>query len=421
MFDNSQQPAATPPSAMKSAKPSILYVHQNVYVRGTDGTVYAEGQFDMTYWSSYLAITDHLVIASHCRDATVDDNLARLNKISDPRIHFLFLPRINSPLHLHRIFTVRKLLRTAMQAADLLVLRTYSEPGYIAWKLARKAKLPFVMEMAGCPFDNTWNHGTGLHALPGKIAAPIRMLRTQQMARTAMGVLYVTRDFLPRRYPTGGIKAVASNVRLDAPDALALQIRDRRPETDTLQLGIIGGLEHGLKGIPVAIEAIGRAQPHIRQAITLHLLGQGSQAKLNKLAEKWQVNIICHGVLPAGAAVRDWLDQLDLYLQPSFHEGLPRATLEAMSRGLPVLASSAGGLPEIVPASALHKPGDVDKLVEQLMEFSETSKAERLEQGTRYFHVAAKYTADRLEPVRTEFWQRVVRALPAYIHQQPKS
>ncbi|MGB0716146.1 MAG: glycosyltransferase family 4 protein, partial [Phycisphaerae bacterium] len=38
----------------------------------------------------------------------------------------------------------------------------------------------------------------------------------------------------------------------------------------------------------------------------------------------------------------------DVYLQPSHHEGMPMAILEAMAHGLPVLATRVGAVPEVV-------------------------------------------------------------------------
>lgn len=43
--------------------------------------------------------------------------------------------------------------------------------------------------------------------------------------------------------------------------------------------------------------------------------------------------VTTHGVLPADQAVLDWLDEIDLYIQPSLTEGLPRAVIEAMDTG----------------------------------------------------------------------------------------
>ncbi|WP_116127832.1 glycosyltransferase [Lewinella sp. IMCC34183] len=46
--------------------------------------------------------------------------------------------------------------------------------------------------------------------------------------------------------------------------------------------------------------------------------------------------------------VRPWLRAMDVYLMTSAFEGLPIAMMEAMSMGLPVVATSAGGIAEAV-------------------------------------------------------------------------
>jgi glycosyltransferase involved in cell wall biosynthesis len=67
-----------------------------------------------------------------------------------------------------------------------------------------------------------------------------------------------------------------------------------------------------------------------------------------------------------------WVDNLrpvlrtwDIFAFPSYDEGLPVAILEAMSEGLPVVATMVGGIPELVEherTGFLVSPGDVNAL-----------------------------------------------------------
>ena len=49
-----------------------------------------------------------------------------------------------------------------------------------------------------------------------------------------------------------------------------------------------------------------------------------------------------------GAAKQALLQSADVYIQPSHHEGLPIALLEALAAGLPVVATRVGAVPEVV-------------------------------------------------------------------------
>lgn len=64
--------------------------------------------------------------------------------------------------------------------------------------------------------------------------------------------------------------------------------------------------------------------------------------------------------------IYEWLDSLDLYIQPSQVEGLSRALVEAMSRALPAFASDVGGNPELLEPGCIHKCGSVKDITEEL-------------------------------------------------------
>ena len=100
------------------------------------------------------------------------------------------------------------------------------------------------------------------------------------------------------------------------------------------------GYEYLVKAIPLLVRTIPNA--HVLIA------GKGPlDAHLIELADRLGVRDRLHlaGFIPDVAGI---LNAADLYVQPSLCEALPYAVLEASGFGLPLVVSSAGGMPEIV-------------------------------------------------------------------------
>jgi glycosyltransferase involved in cell wall biosynthesis len=62
------------------------------------------------------------------------------------------------------------------------------------------------------------------------------------------------------------------------------------------------------------------------------------------------------------------LDEIDIYIQPSRQEGLPRSLIEAMSRGCLCIGSEAGGIPELLESQYIHKTGSGKSLFNRIDE-----------------------------------------------------
>jgi glycosyltransferase involved in cell wall biosynthesis len=66
-----------------------------------------------------------------------------------------------------------------------------------------------------------------------------------------------------------------------------------------------------------------------------------------------------------------FIPHLDLFVLPSYTEGLPNVILEACAAGVPVVATEVGGTPEVVEdgqSGLLAPPGDPDALANKILE-----------------------------------------------------
>src|SRR5262249_21639172 len=129
----------------------------------------------------------------------------------------------------------------------------------------------------------------------------------------------------------------------------------------------VASLAQRYKGVDVLIDAVARVSRARQVVIELTVVGDGVQRDvLAARAKRAGVPLGLTGQLPPGAAVRARLDAADLFVLASRTEGLPRAMLEAMARGVPCLGTRVGGVPELLPPGRVVAAGDPRPLAEAI-------------------------------------------------------
>lgn len=372
-----------------------------------EGEVWSESQFESALWARYLAHFDELTVVG--RHGTVPDgkSASQLELSSAPGVAFELFPNLSSlqGLTFARPAAWRR-MRMLVATHHAVIARLPSEIGLLAIAAARAEGKPWAVEVAGCPWDGLWNHGSA----SGRLYAPIARWRMGRAVARADHALYVTRAFLQHRYPSQAANIVAaSNVSLPEVPETALTARLERIADlgcSPLRLGLIGSLRTRVKGIQTVLAVLAQIRAEL-PPVSVHVLGGGDPIPWQQEAAQQGVDDLVHfdGTLLAGEPVLRWLDEIDIYLQPSLKEGLPRALIEAMSRGCPAIASTVAGIPELLPDDDLIRPGD-DKRLARLLRSRMTDRDWMAARARRNWETAREYRAEVLDARRAEFWNR---------------
>lgn len=89
--------------------------------------------------------------------------------------------------------------------------------------------------------------------------------------------------------------------------------------------------------------------------------------------------------------------EADVFVLPSYSEGVPLSMLEAMSYGIPVVVSDVGGIPEIVRdgvEGVVVKPGDTDGLLRALARLVDSPSDRRVMGRAARARIVASHTVE---------------------------
>lgn len=120
------------------------------------------------------------------------------------------------------------------------------------------------------------------------------------------------------------------------------------------------------KGVYDIVQMCIDYQNFLRNHIKIYLCGSGEVDEVRRLVDEHGISDIvsCTGAVDY-EKISEMLNMCDVYILPSYNEGLPISILEAMSHGLPIISTPVGGIPEIVTDGIngyLITPGDTEQL-----------------------------------------------------------
>ena len=346
-----------------------------------------------------------IVCVCYCREVEetklpeIDRSLAEfVFTVKENKLKTLFVTKKNNDNIIKR--------QMARKDIDMLVCHVPSGNSRHSIKYAKKFGKPYLEVVVGCAWDALWNYDWR-----GKCLAIPHFLSMRNIVRNATHAIYVTEKFLQGRYPTLGKKEHASNVCIDkVPESLLINRLakiDAYTKDSQLNIATVAAVNVRYKGQEYVIRAIARLNKEMSYNYHYYMVGGGDNSFLKSVVKECGVEEFVHfmGALPHDK-VTETLDKMDLYIQPSKQEGLPRALIEAMSRALPSVGTRVAGIPELLHDDYLVKKGSVAEIVYLLA--TQMTPEKMKVQAEANFKKASEYSLDIINKRRQKFFDTFI-------------
>ena len=101
----------------------------------------------------------------------------------------------------------------------------------------------------------------------------------------------------------------------------------------------------------------------------------------------------------------------NVFILPSYNEGLPISVLEAMSYGMPVISTRVGDIEDAVIEGEngfLINPGDVESLAERIVWMKDKQRWDRLSNGARSI-AETRFDIMRFYERLSEVWKEAAK------------
>jgi glycosyltransferase involved in cell wall biosynthesis len=384
---------------------SVAFIHDHCFLMGPDGTIYSEGKITDKVLERFHPLAEKIVIISRLQ--TVEDT-SGLVALTDPRIRMSPVSGVSfGHVFGKSLFVNLARIWREIGSARFVVLRLPCLLSFIAAPALFFRSVPYSVEIVGFPRDGLAGKGNGIAV---RVLGITLNALTALIVRGAKGALYVTQNTLQSVFPTEGLEVAASNVELHF-QPVVISTQPVKPINCPPRIGLIGGMSTNYKGVDIAIRAVSQLSKQ-GYACVLHVLGSGDTESLRDLANELDcsASVVFDGIRKGGMQVAFWLDDLDIYIQPSRTEGLPRALVEAMARGLPAIATRVGGVPELLDDQWLIPPGEPEPLVEKLkLMFNNDALRDQARKANA--QRALDYSADVLRKRRYAFYTALANSI----------
>ncbi|MDO8266610.1 MAG: glycosyltransferase family 4 protein [Moraxellaceae bacterium] len=340
----------------------IVYLEER-FLRDKEGNYYSV-VFGDEYWARYLSVYSSLLVVARSVDISSGELTEHHQAIKDDRVSFATLPYYKGPQQFLIVFlSLLNAIRKCARIDGVHILRVPGVIASMALPFLIFSRRPFGVELVGDPYQVFESGGVG--GFFSSFYKKVFTFLTRKACGRASAVAYVTRYAMQAAYPAAddAFTTHYSSIQLQSEmivDSRAIECDiSGRPFT----IFMVGSMEQRYKGFDVMIRAL-QILSQSKSNVIVKIAGSGAcQAELELLANQLGISqsVVFLGLI-SRASVLSTMDDVDLFVMPSRTEGLPRALIEAMARGLPALGSNVGGIPELLDSEFIFENGNYAQL-----------------------------------------------------------
>lgn len=385
---------------------NIVIAMEHHFRRTPDGAFWSPTIFSHAYFQRYLSVFDHLRIVARVQAVQAPEQ--QWVRSDGPHVSVLALPDYYGPTqYLQQRRALRQRTQAAVTLGDAVILDNGSI-GFLLSNRLRRQSYPYAMYVIGDP-QEMFNKDAVRHLL-----SPLFRLWFPQRLRAqcahACAVAYVSKLVLRERYPPAAPDTYTTHFAIDGLRAEAYidQPRPAKLASSSWELVYVGTLAQLYKAPDILIDAVA-ACVKLGLDLRLTIVGDGKhrgELEARVAAHGLSERVRFRGWLPGGKAVRDAMDQSDLFILPSRAEALGQVFVEAMARGLPCIGTTSGGIPEMLDPDDMVAPGDTAALIQKIRDVV-SNPARMARMGARNLEKAREYSEEEIGKRRNTFYRHV--------------
>ena len=363
-----------------------------------------KGNLGYPFWKRYLDAFDNVTILARLGEGQG----AAMVPVEGPNVRLHPLPFFIGPSQyaLKRHIIKKQIRKIAATPNTAFIVRVPGEISNLLTSELIKQKRPYAVEVIGDPHE-VFAKGAVKHLM----RPLIRLYYTQQLktqCAKAIAVSYVNNFSLPSRYPAAPSAFTTNYSSIELKKDTFVEQPRSAPKNNTINLVIVGTLEQPYKAHDILIDAVTICQQK-ELDVRLSIVGKGYlRAQLESQVRKNNIEdaVTFRGQVSSGDGVRAELDKADIFVLPSRTEGLPRAMIEAMARGLPCIGSNVGGIPELLDPENMVPSNDAEALANKLQEVI-ADKEHMVAMSAQNLKRAEQYESGILQEKRKAFYSYI--------------